>query len=50
MKEVNDLKKGKTASEDECFRMGKEVDAIMDKAQTVIFKLCEEREKEIMNS
>jgi ribosome recycling factor len=50
MKEVNDLKKGKTASEDECFRMGKEVDAIMDKAQAEIVKLCEEREKEIMNS
>jgi ribosome recycling factor len=50
MKEVNDLKKSKTASDDECFRMGKEVDAIMDKAQAEIVKLCEEREKEIMNS
>jgi ribosome recycling factor len=49
MKEVSDLKKSKAASEDECFRMGKEVDAIMDKAQAEVVKLCEEREKEILS-
>jgi ribosome recycling factor len=50
MKEVTDLKKSKTASDDECFRLGKDVDAMTEKAQAEVVKVCEEREKEIMSS